>query len=89
MAAWSAYKSNGLQPSQRKKLCFPIEGSFCLEGWKRGSIENDEGIEKWEDRKDLVFFHMRLVERMEKLRDGKLICLVENKKMSGWKMKLI
>ena len=30
------------------------------------------------DSKYLVFFHMCLVVRMEKLRDEKLICLVEN-----------
>ena len=36
-------------------------------------------IEKWKDRKDLVFFHMCLVGRAEKWRDGKLFCLVEKK----------
>ena len=50
-----------------------------MEEWKSGRIEIGEGIEKWEDRKDLVFFHMCLVGRMEKWRDGKLICLVEKK----------
>ena len=32
----------------------------------------EEKIEKWEDRKDLVFSHMCLVERMDKWRDEKL-----------------
>ena len=36
-------------------------------------------IEKWEDRRDLVFSYLYLVERMEKWRDEKLICLVEKK----------
>ena len=36
------------------------------------------GLEKWEDRKYLVFSHMCLVERMEKMRDRKL-----------WKMNLV
>ena len=36
-------------------------------------------IEKWEDRRDLVFSHQRLVERMEKWRDGKLICSTKKK----------
>ena len=33
----------------------------------------------WEDIRYLVFFYMCLVEKMEKLRDIKLICLVEKK----------
>ena len=47
--------------------------------WKTRRIENEEKIEKWKDRKDLVFSHVCLVDRVEKWRDGKLFCLVENK----------
>ena len=36
-------------------------------------------IEKWKDRKDLVFSCMCLVGRVEKWRDGKLFCLIEKK----------
>ena len=36
-------------------------------------------IEKWEDRRDLIFSHLCLVGMMEKSRNGKLICLVEMK----------
>ena len=47
--------------------------------WKSRRIENEEKIEKWKDRKDLVFSHMCLVERIEKWKDGKLFCLIEKK----------
>ena len=47
--------------------------------WKSGRIENGERIEKWKDRKDLVFSHMCLVGRVEKWKDGKLFYLVEKK----------
>ena len=43
-------------------------------------IENNEGIERWDDKRDLVFSHMCLVGRMEKLRNRKLIYLVGEKK---------
>ena len=36
-------------------------------------------MEKWNDRKDLVFPHMYLVGGMKKLKGGKLFCLVEEK----------
>ena len=52
----------------------------CLVGRiKSGRIENGEMMEKWEDRKDFSFPHLCLVGRVEKWRDGKLFCLVENK----------
>ena len=50
-----------------------------MEEWKSGRIENEERIEKWEDRRDLVFSHLCLIRKMEKRRDGKLICFVEKK----------
>ena len=50
-----------------------------LEGKKSGMIENGEKIKKLKDRRDLVFFHMYLVERILKWRDEKLNCLVEKK----------
>ena len=52
-----------------------------LDEWKSGRIENRERIEKFKDRKDLVFSHMCLVGRVEKWRDEKLFCLVEKKKV--------
>ena len=42
-------------------------------------IENGEIIEKWNDKKDLIFSCMCLVERVEKWRDGKLFYLAEKK----------
>ena len=50
-----------------------------MEEWKSGKVENCGKMEKWEDRKDLVFPHLCLVGRMEKQRDGKLFCLVKIK----------
>ena len=50
-----------------------------FEGWKIGRIEQGEELEKWEERNDLVFSYMCLVRMIEKLRDGKLICLIEKK----------
>ena len=47
--------------------------------WKSGRIENNEGIEKWEARKYLVFPRVCLVGEMEKWKDGKLVCLDEKK----------
>ena len=40
------------------------------------------------DSKYLVFFHLYLVVRMEKLRDEKLICLIENTKRDDRKCSL-
>ena len=50
-----------------------------MEEWKSGRIENEEMIEKRKDRKYLVFSHMCLVDRVEKWRDEKLFCFIENK----------
>ena len=36
-------------------------------------------MEKWKDRKYLIFPHVRLVGGMEKWEGGKLFCLVEKK----------
>ena len=36
-----------------------------MERLKSGRIENGEGIENCEDRRDLIFFHICLVWRME------------------------
>ena len=44
-------------------------GSIWLEKWKSGRIKNWEGIEKWEDIRDLVFSYFCLVGRMEKWRE--------------------
>ena len=38
-----------------------------------------EGVEKWEDKKDLVFPHVYLVGGVEKWEGGKLSCLVGEK----------
>ena len=51
-----------------------------VEGWKNRRIENEELIEKWENRRDFVFSHTCLVGRMEKYKDKKkLIYLIEKK----------
>ena len=36
-------------------------------------------MEKWEDRKDLVFSYVCLVGGVEKWKDEKLFCLIEKK----------
>ena len=33
-------------------------GSIWLDGWKTGRMKNGEGIEKWENKRDLVFTHV-------------------------------
>ena len=43
-------------------------------------MENDGRMEKWKDRKYLVFPLVCLVEGVEKWEDGKFFCLVEEKK---------
>ena len=55
-------------------------GFVWLEEWKSRRIENCERMEKWEDRKYLVFPLMCLVGGVEKWDDGKLFCLVGEKK---------
>ena len=50
-----------------------------MEEWKSGRIENGKRIEKWKDKKDLVFSRMYLVGRVEKWKDGKLFCFVEKR----------
>ena len=50
-----------------------------MEELKNRRIKNREMIEKWQDRRNLVFTHLYLVGRMEKMRDEKLICLIEKK----------
>ena len=54
-------------------LTFPLLGSVWLEEWKSGRME------KWKDKKDLVFPHMYLVGGVEKWEGGKLFCLVREK----------
>ena len=41
-------------------------GYVWMEEWKSGRVENCERMEKWEDRKNLIFPHLCLVERVEK-----------------------
>ena len=54
--------------------------SVWLEKWKSEKMKNDRRMEKWEDRKYLVFPLVCLVERVEKWKGGKLFCLVGEKK---------
>ena len=44
-----------------------------------GGVKKWGGIEKWEDRRDLIFSYLCLFERMEKWIDENFICLVEKK----------
>ena len=55
-------------------------GSVWLEEWNNERIENCGSMEKWKDRKYLVFPLMCLVGRVEKWEGGKLFCLVGEKK---------
>ena len=50
-----------------------------MKEWKSGRMENCRRMEKWEDGKYLVFPLVCLVGGMEKLKGGKLFCLVEEK----------
>ena len=52
---------------------------FGQKSEKVGVWNISERIEKWEDRKDLVFFHVCLVRWVEKWEGGKLFCLVREK----------
>ena len=45
--------------------------------WEKWGIENGRRIEKWENKKDLIF--MCLVRGMKKWKDKKLFCLVNEK----------
>ena len=47
--------------------------------WESGKIENGKVVENWNDRNNLVFSRMCLVERMEKWRDEKFIYFGEKK----------
>ena len=49
-------------------------GPIWLEGLKSRRMEDWEGIEKWEDRRYLVFSYLCLVEKTDKWKDEKLIC---------------
>ena len=51
-------------------------------GWRSGKLRGwkiSGRIEKWKDRKYLVFPRVCLVGGMEKWKGGKLFCLVEKK----------
>ena len=48
-------------------------------GWKSGNIENEEGMEKWKNRKNILVFSHDVWFRVEKLRNIKLFCLIEKK----------
>ena len=54
-------------------------GSVWLKEWKSEKIENWEKIEKRKNRRDLLFYYLCLVGRMEKWRNEKLIHLIEKK----------
>ena len=61
---------------------------LSLAGWKDFislRVRLVGGVEKWEDRKGLVFSHVCLVGGMEKWEGGKLFCLVGEKR-GGRKM---
>ena len=51
-----------------------------MEKWKSRRIKNCEKMEKWENRKYLVFLLVCLVGGVEKWEGGKLFCLVGEKK---------
>ena len=60
-------------------LSVELQGPF---GWRSGKLEGwkiNGRIEKWKDRKYLVFPCVCLVGGMEKQKGGKLFCLVEKK----------
>ena len=51
-----------------------------MEEWKSERIENFGRVEKWKDEKYLVFPLVCLIKGVEKWEDGKLFCLVGEKK---------
>ena len=59
-----------------------------MEEWKIRKIENREGIEKWEDKRDLIFSHLCLVGGW-KSGEMKNLFVWLRRKMRGWKMKLV
>ena len=52
-----------------------------MKEWKSGRNGGQKMREnrKWEERKNLIFSYLCLIEMMEKWKDRKLICLVEKK----------
>ena len=84
-----AWLENVLAPLKNFFSIFPYQSTLTpifsplefvwLEVWKIEKIENREEIEKWEDRKNLVFSHMYLIGKIEKWENEKLIYLVEKK----------
>ena len=53
-----------------------------MEEWKSRRMKNCGRIEKWKDRKYLVFPRVCLVGGVEKWEGGKLFCLIEKKSES-------
>ena len=56
-----------------------LQGPF---GWRSGKVggwKSSGRMEKWKDKKYLIFLRVCLVGGMEKWKDGKLFCLVEKK----------
>ena len=51
-----------------------------VEGVEKWEDENCEKMEKWEDRKYLVFFLVCLIGEVKKWESGKFFCLVGEKK---------
>ena len=65
--------------------CFHPNQTYSkgLFGWRNGKVRGwkiSGRMEKWEDRKDLVFPHVCSVGGVEKWEGGKLFCLVKEKK---------
>ena len=58
-------------------LFLPFKGAIIKQIKLRARLVG--GVEKWEDRKYLIFPHVCLVGGMEKWKDEKLFCLVERK----------
>ena len=50
-----------------------------MEKWKSRRMKNCEKMEKWENRKYLVFLLVCLVGGVEKWEGGKLFCLIGEK----------
>ena len=50
-----------------------------MEKWKSRRMKNCEKMEKWENRKYLVFLLVCLVGGVEKWEGGKLFCFVKEK----------
>ena len=76
---WLCLLETGDETREREREREETKGPFGWKSRKLGGWKISERMEKWEDRKYLVFSRVCLVGGMEKWEGGKLFCLVQKK----------